>query len=137
MDQDQLVAELRQASEQAVRADLALRALADAESIEIDDADVDREIANLSERLDQQPDQVRRQLEQAERMPELRSDIQKGKAFNWLVDRVELVDEEGKSIDRAVLFPSPPEPSPDDTPEPAADASGPGDSGEPSSVETS
>ncbi len=142
MDQDQLVAELRQASEQAVRADLALRALADAESIEVDDDDVDREIANLSERLEQQPDQVRRQLERAERMPELRSDIRKGKAFSWLVDHVELVDEEGKSIDRAVLFPPPSEPSlsepsPDETPGAAGDAGGQGDSGEPSSVETS
>jgi trigger factor len=136
MDQDQLVAELRQASEQAVRADLALRALADAESIEVDDADVDHELANLSERLGQQPEQVRRQLEQAERMPELRSDIRKGKAFSWLVDHVELVDEEGKSIDRTVLFPSPSEPSPDATPEAAGDASGQGGSGEPSSVET-
>jgi trigger factor len=137
MDQEQLVGELRQASEQAVRADLALRALADAESVEVDEADVDREIANLSERLGQRPDQVRRQLEQAERIPELRSDIRKGKAFNWLVDHVELVDEEGKSVDRAVLFPSPSEPSPDDTPEAAGVAGGEGDSGKPSSVEIS
>jgi trigger factor len=137
MDQDQLVAELRQSSEQAVRADLALRAVADAESIEVDDADVEKEISTLSERLGQKPDQVRRQLERAERMPELRSDIRKGKAFNWLVDHVELVDEEGKSIDRAVLFPSRSESPPDDAPEAAGETSGHGGSGEPSSVETS
>jgi len=137
MDQDQLLAELRQASEQAVRADMALRALADAESVEVDDADVDKEISALSERLDQRPEQVRRQLEQAERMPELRSDIRKGKAFNWLVDHVELVDEEGKPVDRAVLFPSRSESPPGDAPEAGGDPGGQGGSGEPSSVETS
>lgn len=137
MDQDQLLAELRQASEQAVRADLALRALADAEEIEVDDADVDKELSALSERLDQRPDQVRRQLERAERMPELRSDIRKGKAFNWLVDHVELVDEEGNSVERALLFPPHPQSPPDDAPEPAGEASGRADAGEPSSVETS
>jgi trigger factor len=136
-DQDQLLGELRQASEQTVRADLALRALADAESIEIDDADVDKEISTLAERLDQRPDQLRRQLERAERMPELRSDIRKGKAFNWLVDHVELVDEEGKPVDRALLFPPPAESSSDDAPEAVGQASGPGGTGEPSTVETS
>ena len=136
-DQDQLLAELRQASEQTVRADLALRALADAESIEVDDADVEKEISALAERLEQRPDQLRRQLDRAERMPELRSDIQKGKAFNWLVDHVELVDEEGKPVDRALLFPPPPESPPDDVPEAAGQASGPGGAGEPSTVETS
>lgn len=135
-DQDQLVAELRQASEQAVRADLAFRALADAESIEVEDADVESELSALSERLGQRPDQVRRQLEQAERMPELRSDIRKGKAFNWLVDHVELVDEEGKPIDRALLYPSRSESAPDDTLDAAGTPSGESGSGKGSSVET-
>jgi trigger factor len=127
-DQDELVAELRQASEQAVRADLAFRALADAESIEAEESDIDKELAALSERLDQRPDQIRRQLERAERMPELRSDIRKGKAFNWLVDHVELVDEEGKPIDRALLYPS--------RSEAAGDPSGESGADEPSTVET-
>jgi trigger factor len=127
-DQDELVAELRQASEQAVRADLAFRALADAESVEVEESDVDKEIAALSERLDQRPDQIRRQLERAERMPELRSDIRKGKAFNWLVDHVELVDEEGKPVDRALLYPS--------RSEAAGDPSGESGADEASTVET-
>jgi hypothetical protein len=70
-------------------------------------------------------------------MPELRSDIRKGKAFNWLVDHVELVDEEGKPVDRALLLPPPSESPPDDAPEAAGQASGPEGAGEPSTVETS
>ena len=136
MDQDQLLAELRQASEQAVRADLALRAVAEAESIEVSDSDVDSELDSLAERLGQRPDQLRRQLEQAERMPELRSDIRRGKAFNWLVDHVELVDEEGNRIDRAELLPSDSESAQDEASEGAGEKTGAGASGEPSSVET-
>src|SRR5205085_2352643 len=44
-DQDQLLAGLRGASIEAVKADLALRAVADAEGIEATDEDVDAEIA--------------------------------------------------------------------------------------------
>ena len=36
-------------------------------------------------------------------MQAVRSDIRKGKALEWLVEHVELVDEEGQPIDRGAL----------------------------------
>jgi hypothetical protein len=38
-------------------------------------------------------------------MAAVTSDIRKGKALEWLVDHVELVDEEGRPVDRADLTP--------------------------------
>jgi hypothetical protein len=38
-------------------------------------------------------------------LPAVRSDIRKGKALEWLVDHVEIVDEEGRPVDRALLAP--------------------------------
>jgi trigger factor len=101
--QEQLIEELRTGSADAVKADLALRAVSEAESIEATDEDVDTELARLAERYEQKPAQLRRQLERADQMPAVRSDIRKGKALAWLLEHVEMVDDEGRSIDRADL----------------------------------
>jgi trigger factor len=103
--QEQLVAELRGAAVQAVKADLALRAVADAEGIEAADSDIDAEIARLAEQMKEKPAQLRRQLERAEQMPAVRSDVRKSKALEWLIEHVEVVDEAGHPIDHALLSP--------------------------------
>src|SRR3954452_8144264 len=107
--QQQLVDDLRETATGAVKADLALRALADAEGLEVTDEDIDAEIAQLSERMQQEPDILRLQLEQADQMPAVRSDIRKAKALGWLMEHVEIVDEEGNPIDRNALKPEEPE----------------------------
>ncbi len=101
--QEQLLHDLRTTAADSVRADLALRALADAEGIEATVDDVEAELAGLAERMDQTPEALRRQLEQVDQMPAVRSDIRKSKALAWLVERVEVVDEEGRPIERAAL----------------------------------
>ena len=108
-----------------MKADLALRAVADAEGVEATDEDVDDEIVRLAERLKARPEGVRRDLDRAEQLPAVRSDIRKGKALGWLVDHAEVVDEEGRLIDRAELEPAqietaqpePDEPQPDESTE--------------------
>jgi trigger factor len=103
--QEDFVAELRAGAVDAVKADLALRAVADAEALEADDADLEVEIGRLAERLGQKPAAVRRSLDRADQLPAVRSDIRKGKALEWLVDNVEIVDEEGRTVDRALIEP--------------------------------
>ena len=101
--QQQLVAELRAQAIHAVKADLALRAVAEAENIEVDDDDVYAEIIRLADRFGATPEQVQEQLESTEQMPAVRSDVRKGKAVDWLVDHTEAVDADGQPIDRALL----------------------------------
>ncbi len=96
--QEQLIEELRESGTQAVKADLALRAVADAEAIE-----VDAEIEAMAERMREKPEKLRRQLERNDQVAALRSDIRTRKAVAWLVDNVELVDTEGQPIDRTDL----------------------------------
>ncbi|HEX3541231.1 MAG TPA: trigger factor [Acidimicrobiales bacterium] len=105
--QQQLVDELRVQAAEAVKADLALRAVADLEGIEVTDEDVDAEIGRLADRFDAAPADVREQLESSEQMAAVRSDVRKGKAIEWLVDHVEAVDAQGQLIDRALLVESP------------------------------
>jgi trigger factor len=101
--QEQLIEELRHGAADGVKADLALRAVADAEAIEATDDDVDAEIARLAERVGQKPAQVRRQLDRGDQLQAVRSDVRKAKALAWLLEHVEIVDEDGKPIERADL----------------------------------
>jgi trigger factor len=101
--QQALVDELRELAVQGVKADLALRAVADAESIQATDEDVDEEIERSAQRLEQKATKLRQDLERADQIPAVRSDIRKRKALDWLADHVELVDEQGEPIERAAL----------------------------------
>jgi hypothetical protein len=49
---------------------------------------------------------VRKQLENEDQLPAVRSGIRKTKALEWLIAHTELVDEEGQVIDRSQLTPT-------------------------------
>jgi len=102
--EEEFLEELRAGALQSVKADLALRALVEAEAIEITDEELDEELAAMGTRLDMDADLVRSQLEQAGRLSAVRSDRRKAKAMRWLVDSVELVDENGKPVSRDDLL---------------------------------
>jgi trigger factor len=102
-DQETFVSELRETAREGAQLDLALRAVVEAEEIEVADDDLDAEIAAMAERTGQKPAALRRGLERSEQMPAIRSELKKRKALEWLVDHVEIVDPEGAPIDRSLL----------------------------------
>ncbi len=102
---EELVAGLRQQASLAVKADLALRAVAKAEDFEPNDEDIDAEIVRLASSYGMKPAEARRNLERADQMPAVRSDWKKSKALDWLLEHVEIVDEKGEAIDRSLLEP--------------------------------
>ncbi len=99
-DEQAFVDELRSGALESVKVDLALRAVVDAEGIEVTEEELDEELAAMGERLEMDVDEVREQLERAGRLAAVRSDRRKAKAMRWLVDNVELVDEDGKPVSR-------------------------------------
>ncbi|MGA2838397.1 MAG: trigger factor [Acidimicrobiales bacterium] len=102
--EEEFLDELRASALQSVKADLALRALVEAEAVEVTDEELDEELAAMGSRLEMDADQVRKQLEQAGRLSAVRSDRRKAKAMRWLMDSVELVDENGKPVARDDLL---------------------------------
>ncbi|HET6835360.1 MAG TPA: trigger factor [Acidimicrobiales bacterium] len=100
---EQFTSELKEAAQTAVKVDLALRAVADAEDIECTDDDVEEELTSVSERVGEKVDRVRREFERGGQLAAVRSDVRKRKALDWLLERVEIVDEDGQPIDRAEL----------------------------------
>jgi trigger factor len=100
---EEVSSELRETATQSVKVDLALRAVADAEGLEVTDDDLDAEYASVAERVGEEASAIRDRFERAEQVSAVRSDIRKRKALDWLLEQVEIVDEEGLAIDRADL----------------------------------
>ena len=97
---DELLAGVRVDAQRAVKADLALRALAEAEELAVSDEELDAEIATMAERMETTTSELRRRLDTAGRTGAVRSELRKGKALQWLLDHVELFDEEGNAMSR-------------------------------------
>jgi trigger factor len=98
---EQFTSELKEAAQTAVKVDLALRAVADAEDIECTDDDLEEELTSVAERVGEKVGQVRREFERGGQLAAVRSDVRKRKALDWLLERVEIVDEDGQPIDRS------------------------------------
>ncbi len=108
-DEEAFIEQIKLNATDSVRADLALRAVAEKEDLQASDEDIDEELENLARQFKQKASRVRRDLEHADQMPAVRSDIRKGKAVRWLMDHVEIVDSEGNKIDRSAISTAAPE----------------------------
>jgi trigger factor len=97
-DTEQFLDDLKTTADRSARVDLALRAIALAESIEVLEEDLDIEFEAVAERVQQDSDVVRTQLTEAGHLPALKTDISKRKALDWLTESVRISDEAGNSI---------------------------------------
>ncbi len=100
---DELLAAVRVDALSAVKADLALRALVEAEEVTLSDEELLAEIVSMAERMGTTPVELRRQLDTAGRTGAVRSELRKQKALEWLLDHVDLFDEEGNPMSREDL----------------------------------
>jgi trigger factor len=89
---------------EAVKADLALRAVANAEGIEVSDDELEMEYARMAMQFGRKARDIRRMYEQNDAVPELIAQIRKSKATDWLLHNVEMVDREGHPIDRDLVL---------------------------------
>jgi trigger factor len=98
-DQQEFVDNVRVGATEAVRADLALRAVIAQEEIAATDDEVDAEVDRLAEQLKEKPAKVRKDLERRGVIEAVRSDIARGKALAFLMDHAEVVDADGEPVD--------------------------------------
>jgi trigger factor len=103
-DSTQFVESMKGQSEQAVKVDLALRAVAAAEALEADDEDLSAEYDRLARQFNEKPNQVRKAYERNDLVPELVAEIRKSKALDWLLHHVEMVDPDGHELDRDLIL---------------------------------
>ena len=100
---DVIIEQLRTQAVPAVKADLALRSIADAEGLEVSDEELDAAIVKLAKELGQSPSELRQMFDRNDGVQAVRSDVRKGKALDWLLEHVEVKDTEGNPVDRDAL----------------------------------
>ncbi len=105
-DQQEFVDGVRAGATEAVRADLALRAVITQEEIAASDDEVDAEVERIAQQMDEKPAKVRKDLERRGVIEAVRSDIARGKALAFLMDHAEVVDADGNTVD--LSLPQPP-----------------------------
>ncbi|MYI55913.1 MAG: trigger factor [Acidimicrobiia bacterium] len=102
---EELRDQLREPAEQSVRLDLALRAVADAEGLEVDDADLQAEAERTAERLELDPAEVRDRLGRSGGWSTLRAERRKAMALDWLMENAAVTDPDGIAIAPELLAP--------------------------------
>jgi trigger factor len=103
-DAEGFVSMLRVQSVTAAKVDLALRAVAVAEQIEVDDDDLGAEYARIAMQVRQKASEVRKAYERNDAVNDLIASIRKTKALDYLLEHVEVVDPDGHPIDRHLLM---------------------------------
>lgn len=101
--QEDLFTELRVEAIAGAKSDLALRAVADLEDLQVSDEELDAEVASIAQRQDRSIEEVQTDLDREGKLPLVRSGLRKAKALEWLIGHTEFVDEEGHVIDRSEL----------------------------------
>jgi trigger factor len=107
-DPEAFTESLREAAVEASKVDLALRAVVAAESIEVSEDELDEQIEKMIEGADLTLEEARENLQSNGQLSAVRSEIAKKKAVDWLLERAEVVDENGNAV--AAEFLTAPEP---------------------------
>ena len=98
-DADSFIAGMKEQSEKAVKIDLALRAVATAQGIEITDADIEAEYEAIGVRVNEKTAKVRRAYEQNDAVTDLIAQMRKSQALEWLLHNSVYVDQNGATLD--------------------------------------
>ena len=96
--EESFISTITSVAHETVRLDLALRALSQAEGIEVTDADVDSHLGKLAESAGETLDAARENLEKGGLMEGFRLEIKKAKSLEWLEDNVRVLDQDGKPV---------------------------------------
>ena len=101
---ESFIENLRTESQKAVKVDLALRAVAVAQSIAASDDDIEQELERIAMQVGRKVNQVRKAYQENDALTELAAQIHKSQAVDWLLRNSTLVDPEGNAINADDLF---------------------------------
>ena len=93
-----VVAELQETADTAARLDLALRSIAVAQGIESSDDELETELERVAGEIGRTAEDVRAQFESVGQLSEVRWDLRKAKALDWVSERTKVVDPDGNSV---------------------------------------
>jgi len=97
-NQADMVDELRESAVATVKLDLALRAIADAEQLELTEDHLETKLGEMAEATGQDAEQLRGRLAEHGTMPQFKAGLIKDLALDWVIERTQVVDEDGATI---------------------------------------
>ena len=103
-DTNTLIETFREQASKAVVVDLALRAVAEAEQVEVDESDIESEYARIAMRASMKAKDVRKAYEKNDAVFDLVAQLRKSKALDWLLHHIEIVDDAGTPLDRELVL---------------------------------
>ncbi|MDG1844942.1 MAG: trigger factor [Acidimicrobiales bacterium] len=93
-----LAENMKEPASQVVKIDLALRAVAAAEGIAVEETDIEDEIKVMAEHFNQDPENIEEIFRENGQMLTLKADLLKQQAMRFLEENVEILDPEGNKI---------------------------------------
>jgi trigger factor len=96
-------AELKKGAEDAVKAQLVLDAVADAEEVQITDAELNDQLIRRAARAGLAPQDFANRLLQAGQLPSLIAEVRRGKALATVLEAATITDESGNPVDLDAL----------------------------------
>ena len=95
--------DFRETAEISARIDLGLRAVAHAEYLDEEEDNFEKYLENMAIQMQMKPEELHDALKTSGRLMDVRADIAKEAALQWVFDRVNLLDEDGNAVDSGIL----------------------------------
>jgi trigger factor len=100
---EEFEAELAEGAAAAVKAQLVLDAVADAEEVGITDAELSQQVVRRAQRAGVSPEEFAQQVVSSGQLPVLISEVRRGKALATVMEAATIVDEAGAPVDLEAL----------------------------------
>ncbi|MDQ6875693.1 MAG: trigger factor [Actinomycetota bacterium] len=100
---EEVESDLRGVAERAVKAQLVLDAVADAEGVSVSDAELTQEVLHRAQRAGVAPDEFVQQVVQSGQIPMLAADVRRTKALALVLERSTITDAGGRGVDLNAL----------------------------------
>jgi trigger factor len=97
--EEELQAELRESAEKSVKVAFVLDALARAEELTVNEAELSYWVADQAQRMGVRPEQLARQLGESGQIGAAATEVLRGKASALVAERVKVLDEDGNEVD--------------------------------------
>ena len=95
--------DFRETAEISARIDLGLRAVAHVEYLDEEEDNFEKYLENMAIQMQMKPEELHDALKTSGRLVDVRADIAKEAALQWVFDRVNLLDEDGNTVDSGIL----------------------------------
>jgi trigger factor len=98
--------QLRESARKSVKAQFLLDAIADADQVEVGEAELTEYLVRQAGRYNMAPQEFANQLVEAGNLPALMADVRRNKALAAVLQEAKITDEAGRAVDLSALTPS-------------------------------